>query len=74
MMVRVGIGVMLLPAFTISTDAPERQSLVYVPLDQGPVIHLSLVRRRDRPLLRAAEIVWQMIADSAAMRAGPDMS
>jgi DNA-binding transcriptional LysR family regulator len=66
-MVAAGVGVMLFPEFSILDDTYRQLGKVaYVPLSgRLPTIELCVIRRRDRTLSPAAEIVWGMLITEA---------
>ena len=62
-MVEAGIGISVLPALAL--PLPQDSSLVVRPL--VPVVdrQLMLVRRKNRSLSRAAEVIWQVVGQQA---------
>jgi DNA-binding transcriptional LysR family regulator len=64
-MVGAGVGVMVIPEFSVGVDRHPSPDVGYVPLADGPLIRLSLAKRRNRPLPRAASVVWEMLARTA---------
>lgn len=64
-MVEAGIGISILPALAL--PLPEGQSLVVKRLIPTVDRTIMLVRRRNRSLSRAAEVIWQVVHHQAQL-------
>ncbi|MGH7684510.1 MAG: LysR family transcriptional regulator substrate-binding protein, partial [Vulcanimicrobiaceae bacterium] len=69
-MVAAGVGMTMLPEFSIVDDSYRREGkITYIPLETDfPALRLALVYRAGDYLTRAAEAFRQMLRDAAATR------